>query len=118
MFMIMLILNNTEQCQNVLNAWDTAGAPGITVLASTGLGRIRAKQGLFDDIPLMPSLEDFFQSEEDLHRTLIAIVRERAVVDTIIQATQALLGDLNQPNTGILVILPVLEAYGLDRRTQ
>jgi nitrogen regulatory protein PII len=113
--MIMLILNDPEQCQDVLNAWDTAGASGITILRSTGLGRIRRKMGLNEDLPLMPSLEDFFQQEENLHRTLITIVRERPMVDAIIEATQAILGDLNQPHTGILVILPVLEAYGLDR---
>lgn len=115
MFMIMLILNNPEQCQEVLNAWDAAGAAGITILRSTGLGRIRKKMGLNEDIPLMPSLEDFFQQEENLHRTLIAVVRERPIVDRIIEATQAMLGDLNQPHTGIMVVLPVLEAYGLDR---
>jgi nitrogen regulatory protein PII len=115
MFMLMLILNKPDQCQPVMDAWDAAGAPGVTVLPSTGLGRLRTAQGLKDDLPLMPSLEDFFQEQENLHRTLIAIVRERPVVDAIIQATQSLLGDLNQPNTGILVVLPVLEAYGLDR---
>ena len=63
----------------------------------------------------MPSLKDFFQQDENLHRTLITIVRERPVVDGILQATQSVLGDLNQPHTGIQVVLPVLEAYGLDR---
>jgi nitrogen regulatory protein PII len=115
MFMIMLILNDPDQCQSLLDAWDHAGAPGVTVLSSTGLGRIRAQMGLHDDVPLMPSLEDFFQQEENLHRTLIAIVRGRPMVDAIVQATQAVLGDLNQPHTGILVVLPVIEAYGLDR---
>lgn len=115
MFMIMLILNNADQCQEVLDAWDTAGAAGVTVLPSTGLGRIRAHQGLKDDLPLMPSLEDFFQQDENLHRTLISVVQERSIVDRIIRATQEILGDLNQPNTGILVVLPVLEAYGLNR---
>jgi nitrogen regulatory protein PII len=115
MFMIMLILNDSDQCQSILDAWDEAGAPGVTVLRSTGLGHIRSKMGLHDDVPLMPSLEDFFQQDENLHRTLIAIVRGRPVVDAIIQATQSMLGDLNQPHTGILVVLPVLEAYGLDR---
>lgn len=115
MFMILFILNDPDQCQTMLKAWDEAGAPGVTVLYSTGLGRVRAKLGLNDDLPLMPSLEDFFQEEENMHRTFISIVRERMVVDRIIQATESVLGDLNQPNTGILVILPVLEAYGLDR---
>jgi nitrogen regulatory protein P-II 1 len=118
MFMLMLILDDPEQCQNVLTAWEAAGALGVTILPSTGLGRIRKKMGLNEDIPLMPSLEDFFQQEENLHRTLIAILRERAVVDAIIQATHSVLGDLNRPNTGILVVLPVLETYGLDRYSE
>ena len=116
--MIMFILNNPDQCQEVLDAWESAGARGITILPSTGLGRIRAKFGLKDDLPLMPRLEDFFQQEENLHRTLVAIVRERLVVDNIVHATQSVLGDLNRPNTGILVVLPVLEAYGLDRKDE
>lgn len=115
MFMIMLILNDPDQCQDILNAWESAGAPGVTILPSTGLGRIRKKMGLNEDMPLMPSLADFFQQEENLHRTLITFARERPVVDAIIAATQTILGDLNQPHTGILAILPVLEAYGLDR---
>ena len=115
MFMIMLILNNPEQCQDVLDAWEAAGACGATILPSTGLGRIRAKMGLFDDMPLMPSLTDFFQQEENLHRTLITILPERPIVDRVVQATHLVLGDLNQPNTGVLVILPVLEAYGLSQ---
>lgn len=118
MFMIMLILNDPEKCQDVLDAWESAGAVGITILPSTGLGRVRKKMGLNEDLPLMPSLEDFFQQEENLHRTLITIVHERLIVDRIIHATQTLLGDLNQPHTGILAILPVLEAYGLDRYSE
>ena len=118
MFMIMLILNDTEQCQSLLDAWDEAGAPGVTVLSSTGLGRIRRKMGLYDDIPLMPSLQDFLQEEDNLHRTLITVIRERQLVDDIIKATHSVLGDLNQPNTGILVVMPVLEAYGLDRYSE
>jgi len=117
MFMIMLILNNPEQCQDVLDAWEAAGAHGVTILPSTGLGHIRARMGLYDDMPLIPSLTDFFHQEENLHRTLIAIVPERPVVDRVILATLTVLGDLSQPNTGVLVILPVLEAYGLSRHS-
>ena len=115
MFMVMLILNDPDACQEVLDQWDKAGARGITILPSTGLGRIRAK-GLLEDVPLMPSLQDFLQQEENLHRTIITILQDRPLVDAVIAATQSLLGDLNQPNTGILVVLPVLEAYGLNRK--
>ena len=48
-----------------------------------------------------------------MHRTLIAIVPERLIGDGIIQATQAVVEDLNQANTGILVTLPVFEVIGM-----
>ena len=113
MFLIMLILDDPSQCHDVLNAWEAAGSRGVTILASTGLGRVRMRKGLLDDMPLMPSLEEFFQEEESQNRTLISIVKEREVVDRIIQATHKIIGDLFQPDTGILAVLPVLEAYGV-----
>jgi nitrogen regulatory protein PII len=116
--MIMLILNDPEQCQSIMDAWDAAGVSGITLLPSTGLGRIRKKRGLIEEMSLMPSIEDFFEHEENVHRTLITIVRDHPIVEQVVQATQTILGDLNQPNTGILVVLPVLEAYGLDRYSE
>jgi len=119
MFMVLLILNNPDQCNDVLTAWEDAGARGVTILSSTGLGRVRTRAGLKDDIPLMPSLQEFFTHEESQHRTLFSIIKERAVVDQIIEATYSVVGDLNKPQTGVLVVLPVLEAYGMNaqRRT-
>jgi hypothetical protein len=118
MFMILLVLNDSDQCQDVLNAWEAAGAPGVTILPSSGLGRVRKHAGLDEDIPLMPSLEDFFQQEENMHRTLITFVSERPVVDKIIQATLSILGDLELPDSGMLAVLPVLEVYGLKRQNK
>lgn len=118
MFLILFILDNPEKTHEILDAWEAAGVSGATILPSTGLYRIQKKAGLTGDLPLMPRLEDFLQREEDHHNTLFSVVRERAVVDRVIQATQSVVGDLNLPETGILVVLPVLEAYGLDRRSR
>jgi len=118
MYMVLLTIDDSTKWRSVLDAWTQAGAPGATVLPSTGLERIRKKIGLTGDLPLMPSLADFMLEEEDRHHTLFSIICEHEIVDKIIVATQEILGDLNLPNTGILVVLPVLEAYGLDRRKE
>jgi hypothetical protein len=117
MFLVLLILDNPEQCPAVLDAWEAAGAPGVTILASSGLGRLRRHAGLLEEMPLMPALDEFFRQEENQHRTLISIVRGHEMVERLVQATQSVTGDLNRPHTGILVVLPVLEAYGLDRQS-
>ena len=116
MFMVMLILDDPDFCRDVLDAWDDAGAYGVTILPSTGLGRIRRRAGLQEDLPLMPSLEEFFTQEESQHRTLVTIVKDQAAVDRIVAATESIVGDLNQPNTGILAVMPAAQVYGLQPR--
>ncbi|MGC8839119.1 MAG: hypothetical protein ACP5UM_11955, partial [Anaerolineae bacterium] len=65
---LVLVLENLRQCQDILRAWEEAGAPGVTVLESTGLARLRGV--LRDDLPLMPSLRDVLSAREMHHRTL------------------------------------------------
>ncbi len=111
--MILLILDELEQCPSVLDAWDAAGAAGITILESTGLARVR-KSALRDDLPLMPSIESLLKGREEHHRTLFTVVEDEVQVDRIIEATLAITGNLDEPNSGALFVLPVTRAVGLQ----
>ncbi|HSM56000.1 MAG TPA: hypothetical protein VK879_07585 [Candidatus Sulfomarinibacteraceae bacterium] len=111
-YMVLLILNNIEQSPDVLDAWEAAEVPGITILESTGLGTVRS-QALRDDIPLMPSLRDLFRSQEHHHRTLFTVVEGEAMVNRLIAITQRTVGDLEQPHNGVLFVLPVSRVVGL-----
>lgn len=115
MHMILLVLNNPGDLDDVLTAWENAGVSGITILPSTGLARIRERGAWRDDLPLIPSLEDFHEYVESLNRTLFTIVPTDEMVDKVISATQAVTGDLNDPHTGILVTLPVDRFIGIFR---
>lgn len=117
MYMILFVLHDQDLLRDILEAWEKAGVNGITVLMSTGLKRLKSTDVLREDMPLIPSLEDLIQQEERLNRTLFTIVKDDEMVDRVIEATQSITGDLNLPNTGILTVLPVVRAYGLDRKT-
>jgi nitrogen regulatory protein PII len=116
MKMILFVLNDPAKMRYLLNAWKEAGAGGATVLFSTGMGRIHQSAALREDIPLMPSLSDFYGSDEELSRTLFTIVKDDETVTNIIAATRAVVGDLDQPDTGLLVILPVEHTEGLEKK--
>jgi nitrogen regulatory protein P-II 1 len=114
MNLVVLILDCTELCPDLLHAWEEAGAVGITILESTGLGRLR---GLMrDDLPLMPSLRDVLASQEEHHRTLFAVVPDEVIVDRIVAATEQVIGDLSQPNSGLLFVVPVSRVVGLQKQ--
>jgi len=88
---------------------------GITILESTGLRRMQA--AIRDDLPLMPSLRDLLAGQETHHRTLFSVVPDDATVDRIFAATERVVGDLSQPNTGFLFVVPVSRVLGLQKQS-
>ena len=110
-YMVLLIIDDLNICPAVLDAWDAAKVPGITILESTGMGKIR-EDGIRDDMPMMPSLSDIFRSRERRHRTIFSVVEGEEMVDRLIEITEEILGDLDRPNNGVLFVLPVSRVVG------
>jgi hypothetical protein len=115
MYLILLVLNNPDLLENLLIAWEEKGVQGATVLFSTGLGRIRQLDGWRDDMPLIPSLSDFYDAPENMNRTIFTTVKDEAEVDAIVAATKAVVGDLDERETGLLLVLPLARAYGVNK---
>jgi nitrogen regulatory protein P-II 1 len=111
-YLVVLIVNDMDKCPDILDAWEEAGVLGITIFASTGLGRVR-RAGLRDDLPLMPSLEDIISGDEEQSRTLMSVVDSQEMVDKMVAITQHIIGNLEEPHTGFLFVLPVIQAYGM-----
>ncbi len=113
-YLVVFVLDNPDLCQDVLDAWESAGVKGITILESTGIGRVR-KNGLRDDLSLMPNLADLFRSTETHNRTLFSIVDDLDIAHALVEAIQNTVGDLEKPDKGLLFIVPLIEVYGLNK---
>ena len=116
MYLILLVLNDPDRLEDVLIAWEEKGVEGATVLFSTGLGLIRQLDGWRDDMPLIPSLSDFYEVPENMNRTIFTTVGDETEVDAILAATKNVIGDLDEHKTGLLLVLPVARAYGVGKR--
>lgn len=112
MKLILFVLQDARKLLDLLTAWKEAGASGATVLFSTGMGRLHLTAPLLDDLPLMPSISDFYVHDEEMSRTIFTIVHDE-MVEKIISVTEQIVGDLNKPGTGILVVLPADSVHGL-----
>lgn len=108
---VFLVFQNLERLPELLEAWAQAGIPGATVIESAGLHRLRTCV-YRDDLPLIPSLDSLLRGSEESNRTCFAVIDE-SEVDPLIAASEAVLGKLDAPNTGILFVLPVLRVVGL-----
>lgn len=115
-YLVTLVLDDVNHGPDVFDAWEQAGVGGITIIESTGLGRVRQSESLRDDIPLMPSIRALLHGREEHHRTIFSIVEGEAMVEALIAATEAIVGELNEPNTGVLFALPLSHVAGVPRR--
>ena len=113
-YLVILVVDDINHYPEILDGWEEAGVLGATILASTGLGRMR-RAGLRDDLPLMPSLQDLFESDEVHHRTLLSVVDSQELVDKMVAIAQQVIGDLEDPHTGFLCVVPVLQTIGFGK---
>lgn len=112
--LLVFVVDNVDQYPAILEAWEAAGAPGVTILDSAGLGRIR-ERALRDDLPLMPSLRDLLPIQEVNHRTLFSVIEDEPVLQRVIAATREVVGDFSRHHTGLLFVVPVTLVLGLEK---
>jgi nitrogen regulatory protein PII len=116
--MVLLVLNDSDKLKDVLEAWESVNVPGVTVLHSTGLGKLRQFPGLWDDLPLLPNIEDFYEREELHSRTLFSVVPDEAFADKLAEITNKIIGDFSTPGAGLMVIMPLLKVFGMEKKAE
>ena len=109
--LVVLVLAQPGKLPEVLQAWQDSGVAEATVIESTGLGRVRQMFGR-DDLPLFASLRALSEYGESAHNTVFSVVDNDALVDRLVAVTQSVVGDLSEPNRGILFVVPLARVIG------
>ena len=107
-YMALFILDDPSLLEDVLKAWTKGGIRGATIMESTGLYRLTRKL-----IP-MRYLYTSREASEKENVTLIAIVDNQAMAEKCLALTESIIGDLDQPNTGIFAAWPLSMVKGLS----
>lgn len=112
--MINLVVFDPGKMDDVIHAWMEAGVTGMTLLDTTGyLHHLQEAHHMRDDVPLFPSVRRLMRGTEEHSRMIFSIVPDDFDIDAVVQATERVLGPLEDPGNGILFILPVTKVVGL-----
>lgn len=107
MYIIMFVLHDSKKLDMVLDGWNKIGVSGATILESTGAYRVRKR---------IPGRFAFTTANSDENsKTLMALVEEEQVVKNCLAETQRLVGDLNEPKTGIFTYWEVCDIVGIHK---
>lgn len=112
MYMIMLVLDDPNHLDRVLEAWERAGIRGATIVESTGIHRFRRKNLPMRYLFQTPGLV------EEGHLTLFVIAESEQLVQDCLHATEQIVGNLDEPNTGVFASWPLAIVSGVPPRSQ
>lgn len=113
-YLVVVVLDDPDKSDALLAAWEQAGVRGVTILESSGIGRVRGA-ALREEMPLMPSLRNLLRGQEEHHRTFFSVVENETRVEALAAAAQQVAGDFSQPHSGLLFALPLSHVYGLTK---
>lgn len=107
--LLIVILNDLRLLPELLQAWQAIGLPGPTILEGAGGYQTSSwltKVGL-------GALGRIFETEELQRRTLLSAVEGDELLAQAVAEAERVVGGFDQPDTGLLLVLPVIEAKGL-----
>lgn len=112
--MLVLVLDDPDKFSAIIEAWETIGIPGVTMLDSVGSRQLR-KNVRRDDLPLIPSVRTVVAGTEEHNRTLFTVLEDDALLERAIEAAHKIVGDFMDPQTGILFVVPVSRTWGVPK---
>jgi len=96
---------------DLLRAWQAIGVPGTTILESVGAYRVStwlSRVGL-------GALDGLFEAKEVRRRTLLAAIEDDELLVQAVAEAERVVGGFDRPDSGLLLVLPVVQAKGLRK---
>jgi nitrogen regulatory protein PII len=109
--LVILITARIEKSLEVAEAWQAAGAPGVTLIDSHGLRKLQEKSRDLE-LPLFVSMASVMRQLGVTSQVILSVVQD-AEVDLMVKAAENILGDLHAPDAGILFVMDVERVVGL-----
>ena len=111
MQLFTLILKKTELTDTLMHELYEAGIKGGTLI--NGEGMAKALHNM-DDIPVFGVLRRAWEGEDrEAVKTLLLVLKDEQI-QVAIDTVKRVIGDLSEPNTGIMFTMPVniVEGFG------
>lgn len=106
---LFIVLNRVEKLDKLLEELRAAGIGGATVLNSIGMAH---ELGGLEDSHAISSFRAFFGMRHSENRTIFTIIDRRQVMDAR-EVFDRVVGDVTQPDTGIIFAVPAIFVEGI-----
>ena len=110
MQLLVLILKKVDLMEHLIRELAEAGGTGGTILEGTGMAQALINM---EELPMFGVLRSMLTSDEkETCKLMLLVLKDEQVMDTR-NAIKNVIGDMKEPNTGIMFSIPITYVEGL-----
>lgn len=110
MQLLVLILKKYEFMDELLKHLAKSGVKGATILDGTGMAEALVNM---EDLPMFGVLRRLLSEEDkEVSKVMLIVLKDEQVIETR-AVIKDVIGDLKEPNTGIMFSIPITYVEGL-----
>lgn len=109
---MILVIDDPGKVEDLIYEWIDAGVDGVTIFDSSGWTQRLGTRGFRLDQPRLRSVRSLLLGRQPDNRTILSVVEDEFDIPQVIDRTEAVLGPLDEPGTGIFVALQASHGLG------
>lgn len=110
MHLLIAVINDPDKVVDILDEFYKVDVKGATVIESKGMAHIIA-----DHIPFFSRFAEF-GNDPSINKTIFLAIESNHCLNIAIDAIEKVVGDLNKPDTGIVMTIPIDFCKGLVKK--
>ena len=118
MKLVILITAKNEYGLEIAESWQKAGAPGVTIISTHGLHTLQTqvRSGNLElprlVVSMAAAMAHIIDDTEEKGNLFLSMVDDH-LVDNLLEGATKFLGDLTEPGSGVMFVLPVERTVGM-----
>ena len=111
MELLLVILKKVELVDDVMHNLAAIGIKGGTIVEGTGMASSLAN---LEKLPMTGMLRYLLSDEEKLKCKILLLAIDEEQVQLAQEKIKEVVGDLSEPNTGVMFTIPIKNTVGFD----
>ncbi len=113
MHLLVCVVNNTAKVNDIVRGFTKIGVTGATVIDSHGTVEIAASE-----VPVFGGFRQLIRGDRESNRTIFSIISDDLTLDLAMKLVENTCGDLQEPSTGIMFVVPITHVVGLAPKVE
>jgi len=110
MYLLYIILNETDYLEDILEKFVELGVKGATILDSQGMGRAILDSDI-RSIPLFGYLKSVMQDSHPYNKTVMTVIHNKELLENTISSVRELMEDVSDTGAGFMFTVPIEGIY-------